>query len=78
VPGVGPVSHAVLLLHGARSVFEFIEFIPRLTDPARSAVTRATLHRRGAALPGYGLSFRPGQRRFGVSRNSRLCRGPHA
>src|SRR3979490_1397364 len=36
VPGVGPDPMPLLLLHGwPGSVFEFLEFIPRLTDPAR-------------------------------------------
>ena len=36
VPGNGPSPCPLLLLHGwPGSVFEFIELIPRLTDPAR-------------------------------------------
>ncbi len=36
VPGVGPDPMPLLLLHGwPGSVFEFLEIIPRLTDPAR-------------------------------------------
>ena len=34
VPGVGPDPYPLLLLHGwPGSVFEFLEMIPRLTDP---------------------------------------------
>ena len=36
VPGKGPESKPLLLMHGwPGSVFEFLEIIPRLTDPAR-------------------------------------------
>ncbi len=48
----------VLLLHGWPStVWEFHELIPLLRDDARVVVP---------SLPGYGFSFAPGQRRFGV------------
>jgi pimeloyl-ACP methyl ester carboxylesterase len=48
----------VVLLHGWPStVWEFHELIPRLSDHARVIVP---------SLPGYGFSFAPGQRRFGV------------
>ncbi len=66
VPGVGPAPKPLLLLHGwPGSVFEFINIIPRLTDPARfggdakDAFTVIT-----PSLPGFGLSFRAGQRRL--------------
>ena len=68
VPGRGPAPTPLLLMHGwPGSVFEFLDIIPRLTDPARfggdpdDAFTVVA-----PSLPGYGLSFRPGQRRFGV------------
>lgn len=68
VPGKGPAPIPLLLSHGwPGSVFEFLELIPRLTDPARfggdpaDAVTVVA-----PSLPGYGLSFQPGQARFGV------------
>ena len=58
----------LLLVHGwPGSVFEFLDIIPRLTDPARfggdpaDAVTVIA-----PSLPGYTLSFRPDQPRFGV------------
>jgi pimeloyl-ACP methyl ester carboxylesterase len=58
----------LLLLHGwPGSVFEFLEIIPRLTDPARFGGDAADAFTVVApSLPGYGLSFRPGQRRFGI------------
>ncbi len=68
VEGKGPDPLPLLLSHGwPGSVFEFMEIIPRLTDPARfggdpaDAVTVVA-----PSLPGYGLSFSPGQKRFGV------------
>ena len=68
VPGVGPDPCPLLLSHGwPGSVFEFMEIIPRLTDPARFGGDPADAFTVVApSLPGYGLSFRPGQRRFGV------------
>lgn len=68
VPGRGPDPMPLLLSHGwPGSVFEFLELIPRLTDPAafggdpRDAFTVVA-----PSLPGYGLSFTPGQPRFSV------------
>ena len=47
------------------SVFEFLELIPRLTDPARFGGDPADAFTVVApSLPGYGLSFAPGQQRF--------------
>jgi microsomal epoxide hydrolase len=47
-----------LFLHGwPSSVWEFHELIPRLRDELRVVVP---------SLPGYGFSFAPGQRRFGI------------
>jgi microsomal epoxide hydrolase len=68
VPGVGPDPMPLLLLHGwPGSVFEFLDIIPRLTDPARfGGDTRDAFTVVAPSLPGYGLSFQPGQRRFGV------------
>ncbi len=66
VPGVGTNPYPLLLLHGwPGSVYEFLDIIPRLTDPARfggdpdDAFTVIA-----PSLPGYGLSFKPGQKRF--------------
>lgn len=69
VPGVGPDPMPLLLLHGwPGSVFEFLEFIPRLTDPARfGGDARDAFTVVAPSLPGFGLSFRPGQKRFDVS-----------
>jgi microsomal epoxide hydrolase len=68
VPGQGPAPLPLLLSHGwPGSVFEFMELIPRLTDPARFGGDPADAFTVVApSLPGYGLSFKPGQKRFGV------------
>ncbi len=68
VPGQGPKPMPLLLSHGwPGSVFEFLDLIPRLTDPARFGGDPADAFTVVApSLPGYGLSFRPGQPRFGV------------
>jgi microsomal epoxide hydrolase len=70
VPGQGRDPMPLLLSHGwPGSVFEFLELIPRLTDPAAfggdpdDAFTVVA-----PSLPGFGLSFRPGQPRFGAER----------
>jgi pimeloyl-ACP methyl ester carboxylesterase len=68
VEGMGPNPKPLLLSHGwPGSVLEFLDLIPRLTDPARfggdakDAVTVIA-----PSLPGYALSFKPSQRRFGI------------
>ena len=68
VEGKGPSPKPLLLCHGwPGSVYEFLDIIPRLTDPAAfggdpaDAVTVIA-----PSLPGYGLSFQPSQRRFGL------------
>ncbi len=68
VEGVGPGRMPLLLSHGwPGSVFEFLDLIPRLTDPARFGGDPADAFTVVApSLPGYGLSFTPGQPRFGV------------
>jgi pimeloyl-ACP methyl ester carboxylesterase len=68
VPGKGPDPMPLMLAHGwPGSVFEFLELIPRLTDPARYGGDPADAFTVVApSLPGYGLSFAPGQPRFGV------------
>jgi pimeloyl-ACP methyl ester carboxylesterase len=68
VPGVGPDPMPLLLLHGwPGSVFEFLDIIPRLTDPPRfGGDARDAFTVVAPSLPGYGLSFEPGQKRFGV------------
>jgi microsomal epoxide hydrolase len=68
VPGVGPKPYPLLLMHGwPGSIFEFLDIIPRLTDPARfggNAEDAFTVI--APSLPGYGLSFSPGQKRFAI------------
>jgi pimeloyl-ACP methyl ester carboxylesterase len=68
VPGQGPDPCPLLLSHGwPGSVFEFLEIIRRLTDPARFGGDPADAFTVIApSLPGYGLSFAQGQKRFGV------------
>ena len=68
VPGAGPSPTPLLLCHGwPGSVFEFLDIIPRLTDPARfGGDTAHSFTVVAPSLPGYGLSFRPGQPRFGL------------
>jgi microsomal epoxide hydrolase len=68
VPGKGPNPTPLLLMHGwPGSVFEFLDIIPRLTDPAAFGGDPADAFTVVApSLPGYGLSFAPNQKRFGV------------
>jgi len=68
VPGKGPNPYPLLLSHGwPGSVFEFMQIIPRLTDPARFGGDEADAFTVVApSLPGYGLSFASGQPRFGI------------
>jgi epoxide hydrolase-like protein len=68
VEGKGPAPFPLLLSHGwPGSVFEFLELIPMLTDPAQFGGDPADAFTVVApSLPGYGLSFSPGQPRFGV------------
>lgn len=68
VEGKGPDPMPLLLMHGwPGSVFEFLDIIPRLTDPERfggRAEDAFTVI--APSLPGFGLSFQPGQKRFGI------------
>lgn len=66
VAGKGPNPYPLLLSHGwPGSVFEFLDIIPRLTDPVRFGGDAADAFTVIApSLPGYGLSFEPGQARF--------------
>jgi len=68
VEGKGPKPYPLLLSHGwPGSVFEFLEIIPRLTDPAGFGSDPAQAFTVIApSLPGYGLSFSPGQPRFSL------------
>jgi len=66
--GNGPDPMPLLLSHGwPGSVVEFYKLIPMLTDPARYGAEPADAFTVVApSLPGYTLSFRPGQKRFSV------------
>ncbi len=68
VAGKGPSPKPLLLIHGwPGSVFEFVDIIPRLTDPASfggKAEDAFTVI--APSLPGYGLSFKPNQKRFSI------------
>ena len=68
VSGVGPNPYPLLLMHGwPGSVFEFLDIIPRLADPARfGGDPKDAFTVIAPSLPGYGLSFRPGQKRFAL------------
>ena len=68
VEGKGPKPYPLLLSHGwPGSVFEFLDIIPRLTDPARFGGDPADAFTVVApSLPGYGLSFTSGQKRFSI------------
>ena len=68
VEGQGPNPCPLLLSHGwPGSVFEFLELIPRLTNPSQFGGDPADSFTVVApSLPGYGLSFSAGQPRFGV------------
>jgi len=68
VQGVGPRPMPLLLSHGwPGSFWEFHKIIPLLTDPGRFGGDPSDAFTVVApSLPGYTLSFRPGQRRFGL------------
>jgi pimeloyl-ACP methyl ester carboxylesterase len=68
VEGRGPKPMPLLLSHGwPGSVFEFLELIPLLTDPAAHGGDAADAFSVVVpSLPGYGLSFQPGQRRYSL------------
>jgi microsomal epoxide hydrolase len=67
-PGVGPNPLPLVLSHGwPGSVVEFERLIPMLTDPARFGGDPADAFTVVApSLPGYAMSFTPGQPRLGV------------
>jgi microsomal epoxide hydrolase len=64
--GKGPAPMPLLLSHGwPGSVIEFLQLIPMLTDPTRhGGDARDAFTVVAPSLPGYTLSFAPGQRRF--------------
>jgi microsomal epoxide hydrolase len=66
--GRGPDPMPLLLSHGwPGSVFEFHKLLPMLTDPARFGGNAADAFTVVApSLPGYTLSFAPGQKRFSI------------
>ena len=66
--GQGPAPLPLLLSHGwPGSVFEFRRLIPLLTDPGRYGGDPSDAFTVVApSLPGFTLSFKPGQTRFGV------------
>lgn len=68
VEGQGPDPCPLLLSHGwPGSVFEFLELIPRLTNPRQfGGDPKDSFTVVAPSLPGYGLSFSPSQPRFGV------------
>ena len=67
-PGQGPDPMPLLLSHGwPGSIVEFLAILPMLTDPARFGGDPADAFTVVApSLPGYTLSFKPGQPRFGI------------
>jgi microsomal epoxide hydrolase len=67
-PGVGPRPLPLLLSHGwPGSIVEFQRVLPLLTDPGRFGGDPADAFTVVApSLPGYTLSFRPDQPRFGA------------
>jgi pimeloyl-ACP methyl ester carboxylesterase len=69
VPGVGPRPMPLLLSHGwPGSIWEFHKVIPLLTDPGSLGGDPADAFTVVApSLPGYALSFKPGQPRFGAA-----------
>jgi pimeloyl-ACP methyl ester carboxylesterase len=66
--GKGPDPMPLLLSHGwPGSIVEFHKLLPMLTDPASFGADPADAFTVVApSLPGYTLSFTPGQSRFGV------------
>jgi microsomal epoxide hydrolase len=67
-PGRGPDPMPLLLSHGwPGSIVEFTELVPMLVDPARfGGDPRDAFTVVAPSLPGYTLSFKAGQARFGV------------
>ena len=68
VEGKAPRALPLLLSHGwPGSVWEFHRIIPMLTDPAQFGADPDDAFTVVApSLPGYTLSFKPGQRRFSI------------
>lgn len=72
--GQGPSPRPLLMLHGwPGSVFEFLEILPVLTDPVRFGGRPEDAFTVVApSLPGFGLSFAPGQKRFSAGEMAAL------
>ena len=75
--GKGPNPMPLFLSHGwPGSIVEFLKILPMLTDPARFGADPADAFTVVApSLPGYTLSFAPGQKRFGVEAITELFAG---
>lgn len=74
VPGKGPNPTPLLLLHGwPGSVFEFMDILPRLTDPASHGGNPEDAFTVVApSLPGYGLSFGEGSPNLSIQQMAPL------
>ena len=68
VPGEAPDAPPLLLAHGwPGSFYEYHRLIPRLTRPSEfGGRAEDSFTVVAPSLPGYGFSFTPGQRRFGL------------
>ena len=75
--GLGPAQMPLMLLHGwPSSVLDFRALIPLLTDPARHGGDPADAFTVVApSLPGYTLSFQPGQARLGLDAMAAVLAG---
>ena len=75
--GPGPAARCCSRMAGRARCFEFLELIPRLTDPARFGGDPADAFTVVApSLPGYGLSFAPGPAALRRRGDRRLLRRP--
>lgn len=74
-PGEGSHPRPLLLLHGwPGSFYEYHKLIPRLTRPSLFGGNPADAFTVVVpSLPGYGFSFTPGQRRFGLNEIASIC-----
>src|SRR4051812_42775508 len=77
IPGNGPNPMPLLLSHGwPGSIWEFHKIIPLLTDPAsHGGDANDAFTVVAPSLPGYTLSFTPGQKRYGLADIARLFDG---
>jgi pimeloyl-ACP methyl ester carboxylesterase len=74
-PGEGLNPRPLLLSHGwPGSFYEYHKLIPRLTRPSAHGGDPADAFTVVVpSLPGYGFSFTPGQRRFGINEIATIC-----